>query len=160
MTDQYLKHYKYYKKLDIIFNRTFIQSQEKFLDTVEGRKRVEDFYDFVIPSLASIRSSEKFLCRFLECTDRRFTSRKSLVRHLLCHHANEIPGRGRFLPTCSSLMPTDYICHRCKFIFIRRESYNKHLETHMSDLHSLTLKDNTNEENRTLRDSDRSDVFT
>ena len=147
MTDRFQRHYNYFKKLQVIFNKEFIESKEKFLGTEEGMQRVDDFYNFVLPSLVSHRLSEKFLCFFPDCIHRSFATRQSLVRHLLSLHPYQIPGRGLFLTSCSSIIPDQFSCHKCRLIFSRRDHFNTHLNTHLHDLELNTVNEDSDKEN-------------
>ncbi len=96
-------------------------------------EKISNFYSYVVPSFLSISLPEnqsKWRCMFFYCRGmnvRNFSSKQTLVRHLVCKHGHELPDHGSFLsPNSDYFKPIT--CDICDCIYKRRDHYNNHLE--------------------------------
>jgi hypothetical protein len=87
-----------------------------------------NFLNFVVPSLASSSRHDnvvKWKCMFTNCCQ-LFSTKQTLVRHLICKHGDQLPNDGIFLSPNSNYYKK-FECGFCSNNFFRRDHFNSHL---------------------------------
>jgi hypothetical protein len=140
----------YEKELDKIKRKYSLD----FLYSVENdEKKISNFFNFVIPSLASKHLDPKFnrwSCLFEECkkSNQSYASKQSLNRHLVTIHSNQIAASGSFLmPNSCYFNKKGYDCEKCEVTFKRYDHYKTHMSRHATDEDTVVLDENTQEGN-------------
>jgi len=121
----------------------------KYLLQIENdHSKIDCFYLNVVPSLIEnhentpkLKKNRKWSCLFEKCNDQKkldkkksFKSKQSYLRHVITQHGCDIPGGGLFLRPCSKYYEKNgFKCKLCSIKFSRRDHYEQHLKTHITD---------------------------
>jgi hypothetical protein len=117
------------QKFNTEFNKLMKKYPYNYLFEIKSSSvQITNFYDYAIPSMLSILFRENFgkwKCKFDVCLNLDgFSSKRSLLVHLMCQHRSELPGMGIFLlPTTTIKLNT---CEYCEATFCKREQLDFH----------------------------------
>jgi hypothetical protein len=138
---------RYFKRCSEKWTKTYLDSIEitenpsaEFLR--KKKQKIITFYRVVFPSLiskyfnpktggcisAQEEKNSKFVCLFNDCiNDKLFSTRGTLIRHLISFHYEEMPGGGMFLLDVPESHKR-FVCSKCKTKIENEKDFLEHIE--------------------------------